>query len=531
MNTSIKKIALGLGLLATGIAVGWAASQWQAQRAKSTPAAGTAAAGQAQRQPLYWYDPMVPTQRFDKPGKSPFMDMQLVPKYPGADSGADSGAASNAAPALSVSPQAQQSLGLRVATVERTSSSVTINAVGSVQLNERDVSIVQARAAGFVERVYARAPGDVLAAGAPLADLLLPEWVAAQREFLAVKALNEAALTQAARQRLLLLGLPEALIVQLERSGQTQASYTLRTPSAGLLVELSVRQGMTVTPGMSLARINGLAQVWLEAAVPEAQAAAVRVGQTVEARLSAFPGELFRGRVAAVLAQSNLDTRTLRVRIELPNPQQRLKVGMFAQVSLQGPTLTAVMVPAEAIIRTGTRALAYVVDAPGRFRPVEVEIGQEIGDRLVVLRGLEPGQQVVASAQFLIDSEASLQGLLPLPATAGAAAAPSAPQRQQAQAKLHSTTGTITAISADELTLQHAPVATLQWPAMSMAFRLSNAKLKAGLQPQQRVQFSFIQQGDDYVITAITAIAAAAPAASAAAKPAASAGGPAKGTR
>lgn len=524
-NTNLKKIALGLTLLAAGVVAGWVASQWQAGRtglASTAAAAAVNPTGAAPRKPLYWYDPMVPTQRFDQPGKSPFMDMQLVPKYGGEADDANQ----EAAQALSVSAQAQQLLGVRVATVERANSRVNIDAVGTVQLNERDVSIVQARAAGFVERVYARAPGDVLAAGAPLADLLLPDWVAAQREFLAVQALNEAALTQAARQRLLLLGLPDTLIAELERSRQTQASYTLRAPSPGLLVELNLRQGMTVTPGMSLARINGLAQVWLEAAVPEAQAAALRAGQTAEARLSAFPGEVFRGKVAAVLAESNRDTRTLRVRIELPNPQQRLTAGMFAQVSLQGPPLSAVLVPAEAIIRTGKRALAYVVDAPGRFRPVEVEIGAELGDQLVVLRGLEPGQQVVASAQFLIDSEASLQGLLPTPLAAVAATAtdtttatapktPAAtkatPAPPQAQAQSHSTTGTITAISGDELTLQHAPVASLQWPAMTMGFKLSNARLKTGLQPQQRVQFSFIQQGDDYVITAITAIAAAEP--------------------
>ena len=540
-NTNLKKIALTLALLTAGAVAGWAASQWQAGR---TGLASTAAApavnplGTETRKPLYWYDPMVPTQRFDQPGKSPFMDMQLVPKYGGEAGDADPAAA----PALGVSAQAQQLLGVRLATVEQASSRVNIDAAGTLQLNERDVSIVQARAAGFVERVYARAPGDVLAAGAPLADLLLPEWVAAQREFLAVQALNEAALTQAARQRLLLLGLPGTLIAELERSRQLQASYTLRAPSAGLLVELNLRQGMTVTPGISLARINGLAQVWLEAAVPEAQAATLRAGQTAEARLSAFPGEVFRGKVAAVLAESNRDTRTLRVRIELPNPQQRLTAGMFAQVSLQGPPLSAVLVPAEAIIRTGKRALAYVVDAPGRFRPVEVDIGAELGDRLVVMRGLEPGQQVVASAQFLIDSEASLQGLLPTPLPAVAAAAtdtttatapvaPSAskatPASPQAQAQSHRTTGTITAISGNELTLQHAPVASLQWPAMTMGFKLSDAKLKTGLQAQQRVQFSFSQQGDDYVITAITPITAA----QAAAQAASSVDGQAKGKR
>jgi len=493
MNTIGKKTAVVLSLLVAGIAAGWGLSQWHAGR---SAAPSTVSAGQDQRKPLYWYDPMVPTQKFDKPGKSPFMDMQLVPKYAGEDK--------TAAPGVSVSPQALQSLGLRVATVERAMVGASIDAVGSLQLNDRDVSIVQARSAGFVERVYARAAGDVLQAGAPLADLLLPEWVAAQREFLAVKALNEAALTQAARHRLVLLGMPESLISQVERSGQTQGNVTVRAPNSGLLVELMVHQGMTVTAGMSLARINGLGSIWLEAAVPEAQAGAVQSGQAAEARLGAFPGEVFRGRVAAVLPESSRETRTLRVRIDLPNPQQRLKAGMFAQVSLIGPRSEALVVPTEAIIRTGKRTIAYVVDAPGRYRPVDVEMGQELGDRMIVRRGLDAGQQVVASAQFLIDSEASLQGLTPVAVgTAGAASASVSSPAASVREMVHSTTGTITALSDDALTLQHAAVPTLQWPAMTMDFKVLDTKLKTGLQPRQRVHFSFIQQGDDYVITAI----------------------------
>ena len=497
MNTTLKKSAIGLALLTAGVAAGWALSRWQASHA---PMAPTEAVGQEARKPLYWYDPMVPTQKFDKPGKSPFMDMALVPKY-GGNEGADA-----AAPALSVSPQAVQSLGLRVASVERAMVGANIDAVGVIQLNERDVSIVQARTAGFVERVYARAPGDVLSAGAPLVDLLLPDWLAAQREFLAVKALNEVALTQAARQRLGLLGMPETLIAQVERAGQPQGSFTVRAPAAGLLAELMVRQGMTVAPGSSLARINGLGSVWLEAAVPEVQAAAVRPGQPVEARLDAFAGEVFRGKVAAVLPESNRDTRTLRVRIELPNPQLRLKAGMSAQVMMKGPRSEAVVVPSEAVIRTGRRAVAYVVEAPGRYRPVAIELGPEFGEKLVVLRGLEPGQQVVASAQFLIDSEASLQGLMPAAAASGSGSASSSMSSTATPAAagaVHTTTGTITALTADAVTLQHAAVPALHWPAMTMGFKLQNPALKAGLQAQQIVQFSFIQQGDDYVITAI----------------------------
>ena len=510
-NTHTKTIAAGLALLMLGLAGGWAASRWMAHEAVALPAA---TATQADRPVLFWYDPMVPTQKFDKPGKSPFMDMQLVPRY--ADE-AGAGAA-GAPPGVSVSPQAQQSLGLRVATAQKRRFTTTVDAVGTVMLNERDVAIVQARAAGFVEKVFARAPGDVIAAGAPLAELLHPEWLAAQQEYLAVRATGDALLSRAARQRLVLLGMPAAVVEQVDRSGQPQPLNTITAPVAGLISELMVRQGMTVSTGMTLARINGLGTVWVEAAVPEAQSAAVQRGQRAEVRLNALPGTALAGTVSAVLPEANRDSRTLRVRVELPNPGLRLRPGQFAQVALQGAaTAEVVVVPAEAVIRTGRRALVYLLDAPGRYRPVDVQLGAEQDGFVAITRGVEAGQQVVVSGQFLIDSEASLQGL-----TAQAAAAPSAAAAPAASAPAGSTsaastpapnpstpsaehagTGTVTAIDAGTITLAHGPVPTLKWPAMTMAFQLAQPTLAKGLKPGDAVQFSFKQQGDEHVVTDI----------------------------
>ena len=424
MNT--QRLAFTFTALAIGIAAGWGIASWRGtapHSAAGVVAQTPAAAASAERKPLYWYDPMVPTQKFDKPGKSPFMDMELVPRY--AEEGQAEAAAGNAQ-SLAVSAQAQQALGLRLASVEMQAIGAAVEAVGTVQLNERDISIVQARTAGFVERVYARAPGDVVAAGAPLVDVLNPEWLGAQQEYLAVKATGDTALAQASRQRLLLLGMPMAMVDRVERSGQPVALQTITAPAGGVISELMVRAGMTVAPGMTLARINGLGTVWLEAALPEAQAAAIQPGQVVEARFPALPGEVVKGRVAAILPEGNRETRTLRLRIELPNPKQRLKAGLFAQVSLQGAQRPALVVPAEAVIRTGKRNLVYLSEPGGRYRPVEVEIGEQAGDRIVIRSGLSAGQQVVASGQFLIDSEASLQGVLAR-APAAAVAAPAAP--------------------------------------------------------------------------------------------------------
>ena len=506
MATTVFRVLSTVLLLGLGGLAGWGFSQWQAGHlpAGASAAAPPPAASAGERKLLYWYDPMVPTQRFDKPGKSPFMDMQLVPRY------ADEAETQPGAPgALTISTQAQQALGLRLASVETRPLGAAIEAVGTVQLNERDVAVLQARTAGFVERVFGRAPGDVVAAGAPLAELFNPEWLGAQQEYLAVRATGDAALTQAAQQRLRLLGMPMALVERVAASGQPAALHTVSAPIGGVISELLVRQGMAVAPGMTLARINSLSTVWLEVALPEALAATIHPGQRVQARFPALPGEVVNGKVAAVLAEANRDTRTLRLRIELPNPGQRLKAGLFAQVSLQGAPREVLVVPAESVIRTGKRALVYLAEPAGRYRPVPVEIGEQVDEWIVVRSGLAAGQQVVASGQFLIDSEASLQGVMAR-ATAAAPVAPVAPVAPAAAAPPYRTSGVVVEIDGTQITLDHAPVPALKWPAMTMPFKLADPALARGLKAGQAVDFSFDKQGDDYRVTAIAPQPAAA---------------------
>ncbi|WP_313315506.1 efflux RND transporter periplasmic adaptor subunit [Pulveribacter sp.] len=501
-NTVFKKSVVAVALVAAGIALGWGVSQWRFTSGHAPgDSAPSAEAAKTGRKVLYWYDPMVPTQKFDKPGKSPYMDMALVPKY--ADEDTQTGAG------LNVSAQAVQALGLRTATVEQRDIGSDVDVLGTVQLNDRDVSIVQARSAGFVERVYARAPGDVVAAGAPLADLLLPEWVAAQREYLAVRALKDDSLTAAARQRLSLLGMPASLVAQVDRTGEPQGRYTVTFPQSGMVAELMVRQGMTVSAGASLVRVNGLASVWIEAAVPEAQSGPLQLGQDAQVRLAAFPGETLKARVVSILPEANRETRTVRVRLELPNPNQRLKAGMSGQIVLTGRTRLALLVPSEAVIRTGKRALVYVVDGPGRYNPVQVQLGAEIDDRLVVQGGLTAGQQVVASAQFLIDSEASLRGIMPAqPQASGAQAAgeQGASNPVASAPKSFTVRGVVDEVTPTEVTLTHEAVPELKWPGMTMPFKLATPDLAKALKPEQQVKFTFQQQGKDFVITAVERI-------------------------
>lgn len=391
----------GAVLVAIAMALSVGGGYWLAQ---GTPAAQNKNPP-AERKALYWYDPMFPQQKFDQPGKSPFMDMQLVPQY--TDDKGDQAS-------ISIDPGMTQNLGLRVATVTRGVFESSIDASGVLAFNERDVAVIQARSPGFVERVYARAPGDVLAPNAPLADLLVPGWAAAQTEFLALKRIGDRQLLAAARQRLRLTGMPASLIAKVERDARVYPTFTLTSPIGGVLQDLNIRAGMTVAAGETLARVNGLGTVWLAVAVPEAQAGAITEGQAVEARLPAFPGTLLTGTVSAILPETRADSRTLSVRVELPNPDGRLRPGLSAQVRLNHASAQPLLwVPSEALIRTGRRTLVMLAEDGGHYRPVEVQTGQENAARTVIVQGLQEGQKVVASAQFLLDSEASLKGVMP----------------------------------------------------------------------------------------------------------------------
>jgi Cu(I)/Ag(I) efflux system membrane fusion protein len=486
MNTT-GKVLLSIALGATLLTVGAGAGLWWAQHHPSGPdAPSTAAArGDADRKVLYWYDPMRPDVRFDKPGRSPFMDMELVPRY------ADGGAA----PAgVRIDPRVTQNLGVRLVTVSRTTLASVVDATGVIGFNEREVAIEQTRVAGFVERVWPLAPGDVVAAGQPLAELLVPEWTAAHLEFLALRG-RAPELADAARERMRLLGMPATLIRAVERSGKPQARFTISASRAGVIQSLEVRQGMTLTAGQTLARINGLDTVWLEVAVPETQMEHIGVGSAAQVGLAAFPDRPIAGRVTAILPQLSNATRTLRVRVELPNPNDTLRPGMSAQVRLRSESDASVLVvPTEAVIYTGKRTLVIVAASDHSFVPVEITLGGELGANTVIGAGLEENQRVVASGQFLIDSEASLSGVL----TRLADAAPAS-----GAAPLHEAEATVQAIEGLEITLAHGPFRTLGMPGMTMRFPLANAQLARGITPGDRVRVAARETDQGLVIERI----------------------------
>jgi len=482
---TIKKAILGFFIVLALLAVGVAAGLWGERN--PVPGGGMempAESSKDGRTVLYWYDPMVPSQRFDKPGKSPFMDMELVPKY--ADEGGD-------ASTVSINPGVSQNLGVRLATVTRAPLDSSVTATGIVDFNERDVAIVQARAGGFVERVARLAPNDVIGSGAFIAELLVPEWAALQEEYLALKALGDASLEEAARARMRLGGMPESLIREVAASGKIRNRIAITAPRGGVIQSLDVRSGMTLMAGQTLARINGIGTVWLDVAVPESQAGAVRVGQSAEAAFAAFPGKPVQGRVTALLPALSDAARALRVRVELPNKDGRLRPGLSAQVSLTGSGgESALRVPTEAVIRTGRRALVIVAEAEGRYRPVEVILGPESGNDTVILSGLDEGQAIVASGQFLIDSEASLQGIVARGSDSTAA--------MPAPVALHEADAVIDEVSGAYVTLSHGPFKTLSMPGMTMEFPLARPELAKGLKAGDRVRVGARETDDGLVI-------------------------------
>lgn len=475
----------GYGLYRFGIKQGMAT-----QAAAAAPGAGAQAdrpvAGPSTgRKVLYWHDPMVPGQKFDKPGKSPFMDMQLVPVY--ADEAGDDGA-------VSISPRVQQNLGVRTAEVTLRRLAASVEAVGSVAYNERDVAVVQARSNGFVERLFVRAPLDPVRKGQPLAELYVPDWVAAQEEFLAVKRMRGAGsdgLADGALQRMRLAGMTDAQIRIVESSGKVQPRLTVTAPIGGIVAELTVREGMTVMAGAPMFRINGLSTVWVHADLPEAVSAQVRPGSAVEARAAAMPGTALKGKVSTILPEVNTATRTLKARVELPNPGQRLVPGMFATINFTPTTRDAVLsVPTEAVIQTGKRSVVMLAQGDGKFMPVEVEVGAEGNGQTEIRKGLEAGQKVVVSGQFLIDSEASLRG------TATRMSGMPAPARPEPVTGVHRGQGKVESIDQDEITLSHGPIPSMQWPAMTMGFKLPGAGLTVKPAVGDTVTFEFRQTAD-----------------------------------
>ena len=439
------------------------------------------------RKVLYWHDPMVPGQKFDKPGKSPFMDMPLVPVYE------DEAAAAGG---VSVTPTMRQSLGIREATVRRAQVGTSFEVVGSTQLDESLAEVVQSRVTGYIDKLHTRTPMQRVQRGAPVATLFVPDWLAPQEEYLALKRAGDAELADAARQRMRALSIPDHLIAQLDKSGQPQRQLTLHAPVGGVVTELPVRDGAMVSPGMTIAKISGLGRLWLLADVPETLAPLLRPGMKASARFAGLPGRSYAGTVRDILPQVSTATRTVQARLEIDNRDGSLTPGLLMQVSLAEPAgAPKLLVPTEAVIHTGRRSVVLVVGEKNAIRPVTVTAGREHGEDTEILDGLSEGQKVIVSGQFLIDSEASLKSALAKFADAPPAAAPA-----PAAAPLHHATGRIEQVTPEALTLAHDPVPELKWGAMTMDFAKPSPDAFSQFKRGDRVHFSFRETDEGYLL-------------------------------
>jgi len=398
-----------IALVAT-FAVGGALGFWLAERQESGSAGavheGLVSETNAERRILYWYDPMQPGVKFDKPGQSPFMDMALVPRY--AD---EEGSAS-----VRVDPAIAQNLGIRTAKAEKAVLSPRLTAVGSVAFDERLLQVVQARVTGYVTRLYVKTPLEAVRQGQPLAEILAPEWQSAQEEYLALLDATSdraRAIRDAARERLGVLGVPDAAIRRLESMRKVEAAITITAPIAGVITELAVREGTAFAPGAPLFRINGLATVWVDARIPEARISEMPPDASVEAWTASWPGVRFAGRVSALLPDVDPRTRTLAVRVAIDNPERRLAPGMFLSLEFAGqPAEPQLVVPSEAVIVTGERSVVILARDGDGFDVADVTTGLEADGKTVILSGVEEGRSVVVSGQFLLDSEASLNAAI-----------------------------------------------------------------------------------------------------------------------
>jgi len=358
------------------------------------------------KKPLYWVAPMDPNYKRDKPGKSP-MGMEMIPVYEESGTGSDSG--SDTGPGtIRISPDVVNNLGVRTALVTREPLHSEIKTVGYVTYDEDHLVHIHPRVEGWIEKLYVKTAGDPVKAGQPLYEIYSPELVNAQEELVIALGRNNARLIQAAEDRLKALRLSENSIKALKKTKKVKQNITLYAPQSGVIDNLNISEGSFVKPGKTLMSIGALDQVWVEAEIFERQAFQVSNGLPVTMTLDYLPGKEWTGKVDYIYPTLNAKTRTVKVRLRFDNKNEDLKPNMFAQVIIHAKsTEDSLLVPKEAIIRTGSFDRVVLALGEGRFKSVKVKIGRGNEQFTEILSGVKAGERIVTSAQFLLDSESS----------------------------------------------------------------------------------------------------------------------------
>ncbi|MGB3225099.1 MAG: efflux RND transporter periplasmic adaptor subunit [Desulforhopalus sp.] len=491
----MKKIVIFVAVLILGATIGALITLTALPQLRSLlnlSAEPQATGDQSQKkEPLYWVAPMDPNYRRDKPGKSP-MGMDLVPVYEEDAGGADAGPGT-----VKISPDVVNNLGVTTIEARKSKLHSVIQTVGYVGYDEDQLVHIHPRVNGWLEKLYIKAAGDPVKEGQPLYDIYSPELVNAQEELLLAMARKSQRLIEASENRLTALRVPEKAITELKRTGEVQQTITFSSPQSGVVDNLEIRQGFYVKPGSTLMSIGTLEQVWVEAEVFERQSALVSVGQPVTMTLDYLPGREWQGVVDYIYPTLDEKTRTIRVRLKFDNPDRLLKPNMFAQVVINAETGDeTLVVPKEAVIRTG-RSNRVVLDlGEGHFKSINVEVGRYDEESAEILSGLSAGDKVVTSAQFLIDSESSKTSDFK---RMYHAEEPPPPQSVW-------TGATINTLMADHrmVNVTHEAIGEWDWPEMTMDFGVADGVDLTALQEGMELHVEVTKKDENlYEITAV----------------------------
>lgn len=464
----------------------------------------------AERKVLYYRNPMGLPDTSLVPKKDA-MGMDYVPVYEGEET-------SSGVNQVVLSTDKVQKLGVKSEAAAMHVLDRTLRAVGRIEIDERRTYAVAPKFEGWVERLYVNTTGQSVAKGQPLFEVYSPELISARRER-EIAAQGIAALRDADEEaRDGMQRLAESSTARLRNwdiaDGRVNGNrVTFHAPVSGVVLEKKALQGMRFTPGEELYRIADLSSVWVVADVPEQDIGQIRADGRAQVSVDAYPDKRFDGRVDFIYPTLESATRTVRVRIALPNPQGLLKPAMFAQVVLPtGGASPVLAVPTSAVIDSGLRQVVLVQVAQGRFEPRDMKLGNRSENYVEVLEGIAEGEQVVISANFLIDAESNLKAALSgLDSHVGSAPTTGQKQRdtskQPATAVGHQVQGTLNAINADgTVNITHGPIETLNWPGMTMDFVLANSSLAANIKPGTAISFEIVERKpDEWMITRLRA--------------------------
>lgn len=455
-NTLVGVIAgLAIGLLIAGVA--------GLNFFSAGDSAENSSGESSEKKPLYWVAPMDANYRRDQPGKSP-MGMDLVPVYENTDNEEGKGT-------IRISPDVINNLGVRTSTVSYQPLYTEINTVGYIAYDEDKLVHIHPRVEGWIEKLHVTATGDPVKKGQALYEIYSPELVNAQEEYLLALNRKNSQLIGASKNRLIALQLPESAIDELNKTKRVKQRITFYSPQNGVVENLKIREGFFVKPGSTLMSIGDLSQVWVEGEVFERQAGQVKVGTPVTMTLDYLPGKSWQGRVDFIYPTLDARTRTIKVRLRFNNDEGYFKPNMFAQFVIHtSDEEEALLIPKEALIRTGNQDRVVLALGEGRFKSIMVKVGRYDNNHVEILEGLGEGEEVVSSAQFLLDSESSKSSDFKRMNHESAAENSESSQLQAAdsvwvEAKIESVMA-----GHKMLTLTHQAIPEWNWPIMTMDF-------------------------------------------------------------